>query len=563
MHNNDMPIARAIADRYVTALTELDPMLATRLGVRPDDDRLPDLSPDGQAALDSLEHATLAELTAASASGSLSSEDDRRCARLLKERLEARLAMSAQREHLRAVSNLSSPPHRVRSIFLDMPAVTAQDWAVIASRMLNVPQALTGYRASLAEGKQAGLLAGPRAVRTVITQFDEWAVAAGGNGWFAEFAAGADVPDSLRVRLDEAARVAMAAVTDLRNWLTAEYLPVAAGHPDAAGPERYAICARSCTGANLDLAEAYSWGWSQFIELREQMRQEAERIVPGATTRAAMRHLDASGEAVDGVDAIRVRLQRMMDEAIAALDGTHFDIAGPVKTVEARIAPEGSAAAPYYTAPSQDFVRPGRTWLPTLGRTRFPLWGLVSTWYHEGVPGHHLQFAHWKYLADQLSVYQTSVGGVSACSEGWALYAERLMDELGYLTRPGDRLGYLDAQMWRAIRVIIDIGMHTSAAIPADSPVGAGQTWTPDLASEFFSMHSGRQQAFIDSEIIRYLSMPAQAITYKLGERAWLAGRAAARAAHGPNFDLKAWHMAALSLGSLGLDDLAAELAAI
>lgn len=174
-----------------------------------------------------------------------------------------------------------------------------------------------------------------------------------------------------------------------------------------------------------------------------------------------------------------------------------------MKTVEARIAPPGSAAAPYYTAPSQDFSRPGRTWLPTLGRTRFPLWNVVSTWYHEGVPGHHMQFAQWRYLADQLSTFQTGVGMVSACSEGWALYAERLMDELGYLTRVGDRLGYLDAQMARAIRVVIDIGMHTGATIPADSPVGPGQTWTPELAREFFGLHSGRPTAFLDSEIIR------------------------------------------------------------
>ena len=118
--------------------------------------------------------------------------------------------------------------------------------------------------------------------------------------------------------------------------------------------------------------------------------------------------------------------------------------------------------------------------------------------------------------------------------------------------------------MARAIRVVIDIGMHTAQTIPADWPVGAGQIWTPELARQFFGVHSGRPAAFLDSEIIRYLSAPGQAISYKLGERAWLAGRDAARAAHaarGEEFDLKAWHMAALSLGALGLDDLTDELA--
>jgi len=555
--------ARTIADRYVSALADLDPILATRLG-RPGIDSLPDLSPAGQEATDSLARATLAEL-----SGTADAEadpHDRRCARLLRERLEATLALSEQKEHLRAVSNLFGPPQRVRNTFLDMPTATAHDWALIATRVGKVPEALAGYRASLAEGLSAGLIAGPRVVRTVISQFGDWAAAGDGQGWFAKFAADsvkADVSEALAAELAQAARSAMGAVTDLRDWLSAEYLPLAADVPDGVGSERYRLWARAWTGADLDLAEAYSWGWSQFIDLREQMRQEAGRILPGSSVLEVTRYLDEHGEAVDGVEEIRVALQQMMDEAIANLDGTHFEIAEPVRTVEARIAPDGSAAAPYYTGPSRDFARPGRTWLPTLGRTRFPMWGLVSTWYHEGVPGHHLQFAHWTYLADQLSMYQTTVGAVSACGEGWALYAERLMDELGYLTRPGDRLGYLDAQMARAIRVIIDIGMHTKAMIPADSPVGAGQTWTPDLAREFFGQHSVRPPDFLDSEIIRYLSMPGQAITYKLGERAWLAGRDAARAARGNDFDLRAWHMAALSLGSLGLDDLTDELAAV
>jgi uncharacterized protein (DUF885 family) len=229
------------------------------------------------------------------------------------------------------------------------------------------------------------------------------------------------------------------------------------------------------------------------------------------------------------------------------------------------IAPPGSAAAPYYTRPSQDFSRPGRTWLPTLGRTRFPLWDLVSIWYHEGVPGHHLQLAQWAYVSAQLSTYQTSLGSVGANVEGWALYAERLMDELGYFSDPGERLGFLDAQQLRSVRVVIDIGMHLELPVPDDAEgsleAHRGQPWTPELARAFLGENSGADLAFLDSELVRYLGIPGQAISYKLGERAWLEGREAAKKARGADFDLKAWHMAALSQGSLGLDDLAAELA--
>ncbi len=556
---------RDVADDYVSSLSELNPLLATRLGLRPADDRLPDLSPAGQQAKDELARSTLAKLdSVARATGPAAGDgDERRCARLLRERLEAGLAMSEHGEHLRALSNIFGPAQQIRGVFLIMPTATEADWDVIARRMARVSQALPGYRASLEEGARRGLLAAPRQVRTVANQLAEWAATADGRGWFADFTAAADVPAALRADLDSAAADAESSVAALRRWLVADYLPRAEGTPDGVGAERYRISARQWNGADLDPQEAYAWGWSEYHSLREQMRREAQQVLPGAGAIEAMRYLDEHSEAVEGVEQIRLRLQQMMDEAIADLDGTHFDLAEPLKTVEARIAPPGSAAAPYYTAPSQDFSRPGRTWLPTLGRTSFPLWNLVSVWYHEGVPGHHLQLAQWQYLSEQLSMYQTSVGGVSACSEGWALYAERLMDEMGYLAAPGARLGYLDAQMMRAVRVVIDIGMHLELRVPGDSPMGAGETWTPELARDFFAAHSGREAAFIDSEVVRYLSAPGQAISYKLGERAWLAGRAAARAAHGGDLDLKSWHMAALSLGSLGLDDLTEELASL
>jgi uncharacterized protein (DUF885 family) len=554
---------RDVADRYVSALAHLDPILATALGLRQGEDRLPDLSPAGQEAIDDLARATLAELATVT---EVRSGDERRSPRLLRERLDAGLAMSAAGEHLRAVSNIFGPPHRVRSAFLDMPTASEDDWAAVARRMARVGQALAGYRASLAEGTRRGLLAGPRVVRTAAGQMREWTAVADGRGWFADFVAAADVSPAVRADLDQAAAAANESVAALADWLADEYLPAAADTPDGVGADRYRVCARRWTGASLDPREAYDWGWDQFKDLQEQMRAEAQLVLPGSSAVEAMHHLDQDGEAIDGVAEIRAWLQNMMDRAIADLDGTHFDLAAPLKRVEARIAPPGSAAAPYYTAPSQDFSRPGRTWLPTLDRTRFPLWNLISTWYHEGVPGHHLQLAQWRYLAKDLSMYQSTVGGVSACSEGWALYAERLMDELGYLSTPGARLGYLDAQNMRAIRVVIDIGMHLGLRVPGDSPLGAGQTWTPDLGLEFFTAHSGRDAEFLASEIIRYLSGPGQAISYKLGERAWLAGRDAAKAAHaasGSEFDLKAWHMSALSQGSLGLDDLTDELAAL
>jgi uncharacterized protein (DUF885 family) len=555
---------RDAADAYVQELAVLDPGLATELGLPEGQDRLPDLSPAGQQALDDLARRTLAGLTeleqAAQRDGGFADADERRCARLLRERLTSGLAVSESGEPLRDVSNIFGPPEQMRELFLLMPATTAEDWAVIARRLAAVPGALAGYRASLAEGARRGLHAAPRQVRTVAGQLAEWQASGDGRGWFADFASAAEVPDALRADLSQAAASADSAAAELRAWLLADYLPGTAGTPDGVGEERYRITARGWIGADLDLAEAYEWGWEEYRRIWAEMAVETGRILPDATPKHAMDHLEEHGQIIQGVPEIQRWLQGVMDEAMANLDGTHFDLADPIKVCETRIAPAGSAAAPYYTGPSLDFSRPGRTWLPTLGKTSFPVWGLVSTWYHEGVPGHHLQIAQWTYLASQLSTYQTTVGGVSANLEGWALYAERLMDELGFLTDPGVRMGYLEAQLARAIRVVIDIGMHLSLAVPADSPMFAGERWTAERALEFFLAHSGQQRDYLESEIVRYLGGPGQAIGYKLGERAWLEGRAAARSAHGAQFNLKAWHMAALSQGSLGLDDLAAEL---
>ncbi|MFF1903107.1 DUF885 domain-containing protein [Kitasatospora sp. NPDC058218] len=561
--SSDGTTPRRIADDYVQALAELDPLTAVYLGLNLDDDRLPDLSPAGDEALAELGRRTLARLTDAERAGAAEDEAERRCARLLRERLTAGLAVHDAGEGFRAVRNLGSPVHHVREVFTLMPADTEQQWEVIGRRLARVPVALEQYRETLAAGVERGLLSGPRQVATVVEQLGEW-LEGDEAGWFGAFVRQA--PEGLRTGLAEPAAAAADAVAGLRDWLRDVYGPAAADTPDTTGRERYGRWVRYWTGADLDLDEAYGWAWQEFHGLLAQMEAEAEKVLPGSTPMEAMKWLEDEGPAVQGAEPARDYLQGLMDGAIRDLQGTHFDLAEPVTRVESRIAPAGSAAAPYYTSPSLDFSRPGRTWLPTIGRERFPVWDLVSTWYHEGVPGHHLQLAQWNFVADRLSTYQVSIGGVSANVEGWALYAERLMDELGYLTDPGHRLGYLNAQMMRALRVIVDIGMHVGLDFPADSPYRPGEPVLPAAAREFFGRYCGLSAEVLDSELVRYLGMPGQAIGYKLGERAWLRGRAAARAAHearGEEFDLKAWHMAALSQGSLGLDDLVAELAAL
>ncbi len=558
-HESTTP--RELADWYVDQLAELEPSVATMLGVRPGDDRMPDFSPETRAARAQLGREVLQQLDALQdATRPVGfAPVDQRCGALLRDRISVELEAHESGEDLRVLRNIASPIHSARSLFLLMPQSTPEDWAVISRRMAKFPASYSSLQATLDEGRRRGLTSATRQVETIIGQLEQWLE--GNESWFHEFVR--DGPDALRQDLRESADAATAAVARMRTYLQDEYLPDAQGTPDAVGRDRYLLSTRRFMGASIDPEEVYGWGCQEYQRINAEMRDLAEEIKPGSSPLEAMAWLDVHGRRVEGVEQVRQWLQAMMDTAIRELHGRHFDIAEPIRTVEANIAPSGSAAAPYYTRPTVDFSRPGRTWLPTLGRTVFPVYDLVSTWFHEGVPGHHLQFAQWAHMSSELSIYQTTLGSSSGMTEGWALYAERLMDELGYLDAE-ERMGYLDAQMLRAIRVVIDIGMHLELGIPEDSPIAPGQTWTPALAEQFLNEHSGSSPEFVASEITRYLGWPGQAISYKLGERVWLAGREEARRAHterGETFDLKAWHMQALSLGALGLDDLQKVLA--
>ncbi|HEX4701272.1 MAG TPA: DUF885 domain-containing protein, partial [Pseudonocardiaceae bacterium] len=358
------------------------------------------------------------------------------------------------------------------------------------------------------------------------------------------------------------ATAAAAAYGELAEFLRAELAPKARVK-DAVGPDVYGLSLRYFNGATVDLAELYQWGWEEFSRIETEMRQVADRIKPGATPAEAAAALDADPRyQLVGKDALRDWMQRLSDDALVELRGKHFDLPDELMTLECRIAPPGGGVGAYYTGPTDGFSRPGRMWWSLEpGREDFSTWREVSTVYHEGVPGHHLQIATCVYQADSLNRYQRLLAGTSGHGEGWALYAERLMRELGYLGDDGDLMGMLDAHLFRAGRVIVDIGMHLELPIPTGTGFHEGERWTPDLGYEFLLNRTLADAALVRDEINRYLGWPGQAPAYKLGERQWLASRDAARARHPETFDLKEFHQQALAMGSMGLDTLDERLA--
>ena len=219
--------------------------------------------------------------------------------------------------------------------------------------------------------------------------------------------------------------------------------------------------------AEVDLAETYRWGVEELERIIAEQEQVAEQIRPGASIAEAKRALDENpARHLEGTDALREWMQGVSDRAVEFLAREHFTIEGPMRTIECMIAPTHDGGI-YYTPPSADFSRPGRMWwsVPE-GETQFTTWAETSTVYHEGVPGHHLQFATGAALASSVNDYRAHGVWVSGHGEGWALYAERLMSELGFFEDDGDRMGMLNAQRMRAARVFFDIGFHCGFTIP-------------------------------------------------------------------------------------------------
>lgn len=541
-------------------MAALDPVRATLLGVAGHDHELTDYSPSGSEARFALDRDTMQEL----AREQPTSAADLRAAEVMAERLQVAIDQHQAGEQLRNLRIIGSPFGSIRQCFDLMPRDSADDWEIMGIRMERVPSALASLEAALREGARTGVVAARRQALACAEQGATWSGQRGAKPFFSrliEDSEGKPLSGSLRRRLQDAATGAGAAYARAAEFLRGEYAAKAADK-DAVGRERYGMWARAFLGMELDLDETYRWGWDELRRIETRMVEVAHQIRPDESLAAVVERLETDpARAVHGEDRLRHWLQELMDRTISELDGKHFDIPEPIKRVEAMIAPPGGAAAMYYTRPSEDFKRPGRTWYPTLGKTIFPLWGEVSTAYHEGVPGHHLQLAQFTYMGDSLNRFQRVAALISGFSEGWALYAERLMGELGYLDVPDYELGMLRAHAMRAVRVIIDIGAHLELQIPQDESFHPGERWSPALMLPFALQHAHEPEDFMRSEIDRYLGWPGQAISYKVGERVWLDVRQRAKDRLGKAFDLKAFHAGALSLGPMGLAQLRREMA--
>ncbi|MBO1266442.1 DUF885 domain-containing protein [Arthrobacter cavernae] len=539
----------AAADAYTDTLLALNPSFATILGLPGHETEYPDYSPAGAEARAAAARDTLDKLAVLEPAD----ESDVVTLDAMRERLGLDLEIHASGWHAAELNNIASPAQDIRAIFDLMPTDTAGHWDHIAGRAANVPAALEGYIASLRSARDAGKVAAARQVRIVIEQCGRYAAA---DGFFAKLAAdarldGAPLPAELQERLDAGTSAARAAYTALAAFLEDELLP-AAPDKDAVGRERYALASRSFLGAAVDLEETYAWGVQELERLIMEQERVAGQIKPGASIEEAKAILNNDPtRQIKGTDKLKAWMQGLSDRAISELADVHFDIPDVMKTLECMIAPTDEGGI-YYTGPSDDFSRPGRMWWSVpAGEDTFTTWSETTTVFHEGVPGHHLQIATASYRRGLLNNWRRNVCWVSGHGEGWALYAEQLMLELGYLKDPGDHMGMLDGQRMRAARVVFDIGVHLELPVP--ERWGSG-TWTPDKGFDFLKANLDISEGQLQFEFTRYLGWPGQAPSYKVGQRLWEQIRAELETHDG--FELKSFHSKALNIGSVGLDTL-------
>ena len=511
-----------VADHYWAALVQSSPTLATALGLDLNQDEYDDLSPAGLDTQYRLAMDTLDRLDQAMPAD----DTDRITVAAMRSSLGLEAESHDKGYDLLSLNGIASGVHEIREVYDAMPTETPDQVSTVARRLHATGPALDGWLATQRASIDAGIPAAIRQVDLLVEQITAWTSDGGFFDDYLKRTASRDLPDAVTTALAEGIDAAKRNFRRTAEALSSEIAPLAT-ETDAVGIDRYRLASRQFVGTTVDLAETYEWGKQELARIEQLQREIAERIRPGASIKEAMAVLDADpAYQITGTAALKVWMQERADEAISSLDGTHFKVPEQARHIEGMIAPTHDGGV-YYTPPSDDFSRPGRMWwsVPD-GANTFTTWRELTTVYHEGAPGHHLQISSAIAAREELNSWRRNYW-TSGYEEGWALYAEWLMADLGYMDDLGHFMGLLDGQSMRAARVVLDIGLHCQFEAPEE--MGGGE-WNWDKAWAFFNNHVSMDEGSARYEVNRYFGWPGQAPSYKLGERTWLELREAAKA---------------------------------
>lgn len=543
----------ALFERHWQWVAERFPEFATYRGDMRFNDRLTDASPEAQAAADQRVREWLAEAKAIPADR-LGPTD----------RVSLDMFIGARE---RDVATMAFPGWRtlrvgvlggVQSDFADLmrptPMATAAQAEQLFARMAAYPRQMEHHIGEMRRGIALGWVPGRDVLERVLAQLDaQLAVRTEDSPYFAPFkrlgsAIAADDRTALQARGRAAVeRDVLPALRRLRAFVADEYLPKApadgslAGYPD--GRAVYEMLVRQQTTTTLTAQEIHAIGLRELERLHREIDGVMKAMKFEGDFAAFVKHLytdpkyfTASPEALlAGYRDIAKRIDAELPRLFAELPRAPYG-------VRAMPAFRGPDAAEYYDRPAADGSRPGWFNAAATGYLKKPTWSMATLTAHEAVPGHHLQIARAVELKG-LPEFRRGGFGYTAFSEGWALYAETLGQEIGLYDDPAWRFGHLQAQAWRATRLVVDTGIHALG-------------WSRARAIEFMVARTGLHRDIVTSEIDRYTSTPGQALAYMIGQLKIVELRERAKARLGARFDLRRFHNAVIDQGALPLDTL-------
>ncbi|HWA95718.1 MAG TPA: DUF885 domain-containing protein [Terracidiphilus sp.] len=347
--------------------------------------------------------------------------------------------------------------------------------------------------------------------------------------------------------LDAIAHKVVPAYVRFERFLEASYIP--AGRTDPGiwalpdGQKYYQFLLHRTTTTDMTAEQIHEIGLEQVKKDEAEMLAIAQQLgfKDLASFRASLKdnpklHPTSRTQLLDAYKSYLSAMQAKLPELFGRLPKAKFEVVPVPDYLEKTSAPA------YYEQGAPDGSRPGRLFIDLYDPEKRNLYSAESIAYHEGLPGHHLQIS----IAQELTGVPDfrKFAGFTAYQEGWGLYAEQLGKDVGFYKDPYSNYGRLEADMWRAIRLVVDTGVHS-------------QHWTRQQMVDYFHAHSAIAEPDIQAEVDRYIAWPSQATAYKIGQLTILALRAKAKKELGPKFDIRAFHDEVLDSGALPLDMLA------
>ena len=546
----DAELERFLAAEWQRTLED-NPTWASALGDRRWNDRWPDLSREAIAARHEADLAALARLEAIDVAELSRTRrlDHEMYRRVLEESIESH----RYRRHL-VPFNQRGGPHNAYDTVERLRLASVQDYDDWLARVRAFDDFADQNLALLAAGLEAGIVQPRIITERIASQLEaQAALDAEESPWAQPFL---DLPDSLPPRererlasegLAAVREVVLPAIARLDAFVREHYMPAARtsvgiwDQPD--GREYYAARVRHFTTTDLTPREVHDIGLAEVARIRAEMEAIREQVGFAGDLAAFFEHLRTDPqfyyETPEALFEAYLATSKRVDPGLVTLFGKLPRMPYGVRPIPAAIAPDTTTA--YYSRPAADGSRAGYYYVNLYRPEVRPKYEIEALTIHEAVPGHHLQIALAMEL-DGLPAFRR-YGGVTAYVEGWALYSESLGPELGMYTDPYSKFGQLTYEMWRAVRLVVDTGIHEFG-------------WSRQRAIEYFSDNAAKSEADIVNEIDRYIAWPGQALAYKIGELRIKELRARAEAALGEDFDIRAFHDLVLSNGAIPLDSL-------